>query len=214
MAWTAVVRRSGRAWKKPVAEFGESVHHRPAVATAVASGMQPTLYVGRYLGHHARTGSILIMTTEGVVKAAGFRRMNEENRWNVENWNALRGPLWDVIETGAEAASQERQDVEMPVEAPVESAFVKRGSDAVADNEERARLRPRAEGKRGQKHDMQDVLDPQAKMRARLEPRRGQKLESTQLVVDLEEEVTSTIQGGSSSSADVPVDSCGHEREF
>ena len=46
--------------------------------------------------------------------------------------------------------------------------------------EERARLRLRAEGKRGQKHDMQDVLEPQAKTKARLEPRRGQKRESTQ----------------------------------
>ena len=39
--------------------------------------MQPKLYVGRYLGHHARTDSILIKTTDGVVKAAKFRRMND-----------------------------------------------------------------------------------------------------------------------------------------
>ena len=69
---------------KPFAEFRESVYYRTVVARAAASGMQPKLYVGRYLGHHARTGSILIMTTEGVVKVAGFRRMNEEDRWNVE----------------------------------------------------------------------------------------------------------------------------------
>ena len=43
------------------------------------------------------------MTTEGVVKAAGFRSMNEENRWNVDSWNALRGLPWDVTERGAEA---------------------------------------------------------------------------------------------------------------
>ena len=43
------------------------------------------------------------MTTEGVVKAAGFRRKNEESRWNVDNWNALRGLPWDVTETGADA---------------------------------------------------------------------------------------------------------------
>ena len=35
---------------------------------------------------------------------------------------------------------------------------MKRGSDAAADNEERARLRLRAEVKIDQKHDMQDVL--------------------------------------------------------
>ena len=57
----------------------------------------------------------------------------------------------------------------------------------------------------------------QAKTKARPEPRRGQKRESTQLLIDLEVEVTSTvpvvsgsasIQGGSRSSMDVLVDSC------
>ena len=73
------MRRSGYDWKKLVAQSGESVYYRPAVARAVASGTQPKLYVGLFLGHHARTGSILIMTTDGVVKAAGFPRMNEES---------------------------------------------------------------------------------------------------------------------------------------
>ena len=101
----------------------------------------------------------------------------------------------------------------MMVEAPVETASAKRGSDAVADNEERAQ-RLRAEGKRSQKHDMQDVLEPHAKTSARLQPRRGQKRERTQPHPDLEEEVTSTvpvesgsapIPGGLSWSADVLV---------
>ena len=84
----------------------------------------------------------------------------------------------------------EQQDVEILVGAPGESASVKRGSNAVADNGERA---------------------------SRLEPRRGLKRESTQSHPDLQEEVEKTpltvpvvcgsapIQGGSSSSADVPV---------
>ena len=105
--------------------------------------------------------------------------------------------------------------MEILVEAPAESASVQRGADAAADNEERARLRLRAEGKVGQKRDMQDDLEPQPKTKARLEPRRGQKRESTQPLPDLEEEVENTtstvpfatIQGGSNSSAGVPVNS-------
>ena len=62
------MRRSGRAWKKLVAEFGESVYHCPAVARAVASEVQQPLYDGRYLGHHARTGSILIVKSCRVSK--------------------------------------------------------------------------------------------------------------------------------------------------
>ena len=54
-----------------------------AVAREVASGIQPKLYVGRYLGHHAGTGSVLIMTIVGLVTGAGFRRTGKEDRWNV-----------------------------------------------------------------------------------------------------------------------------------
>ena len=80
---TAEMRRFARARKKLVPEFGESVRYRPAVARAVVSGIKPPLLAGRHLGHHARIGSLLIMTTDGVMKAARFRRMNEEHRWNV-----------------------------------------------------------------------------------------------------------------------------------
>ena len=125
---------------------------------------------------------------------------------------ANRAPVARESE-GDPAPQEQRQDVEMRVEAPVESASVKRGSDAVADNEERARLRLRAEGKRGQKHDMQDVLEPQAKTTARLEPRRGQKREAHTTFprsggrghVDSSCKRVALLQfkGGSSSSADV-----------
>ena len=244
MALTAEMRRFGRAWKNLVAEIGGSVCCRPAVARAVANGLQPNLYVGPYLGHHARTCSMLIMTTDGLVKAAGLRRMHVENRRNVDSWDALRGLPWDVTERGADAAwavpaprpqvvhhplaprlryvtradlrkygvtvgcaacsdiavhgktatplaeecrtrigeqvehhpegherlqvhkrrrdaepevegdrplavredeadpaHQEQQDVEMPVEVSGESTTAKRGADAVADDEERPRLR-------------------------------------------------------------------------
>ena len=73
---------------------------------------------------------------------------------------------------------------------------------------------PELRAKRGQKHDIQDVLEPQAKTSGRLEFRRGHKCECAQPLPYPEEEVTSTVliescsaptQVGSSSSADVPV---------
>ena len=89
----------------------------------------------------------------------------------------------------------EQQDVEMPGE----TASVKRGADGFADIEERARLRLGAEGKRGQKHGIQDILKPQAKRKARLED-----VENTTLTVPVVCD-SAPIQGGSSSSTDVPV---------
>ena len=56
-----------------------------------------------------------------------------------------RAPV--VREDEGDPALLEQQENETQVETPVESASVKRGRDGVADNEERARLRLRAEGK-------------------------------------------------------------------
>ena len=108
---TAEMRRTGRPWNKLVAEFGERVFYRPVVARKVRSGMQPKLEVGRYLGHHARTGSILVMTEAGVVPAAGFRRSAVGDRWTASGWSALRGLPWDV----SEASEPERaRDDDVP----------------------------------------------------------------------------------------------------
>ena len=65
-----------------LAKFGESVYYCPAVEQKQVERNQHCMLVC-ILGT-TRTSSILIMTTDGVVKAAGFRRMSEVSRWNVE----------------------------------------------------------------------------------------------------------------------------------
>ena len=35
---------------------------------------------GRFLGHHGRTGALLVMTLEGILRGAGVRRFPEESR--------------------------------------------------------------------------------------------------------------------------------------
>ena len=93
---TAEMRRSGRAFKKSVAEFGEQVHYRALEAKASKSGMAPKLHDGIFLGHHARSGALLIMTTSGVVKAAGFTRVPEDVRWGGSSFDSMVGLPWDV----------------------------------------------------------------------------------------------------------------------
>ena len=92
-----------------VAELGESVNYRPAAARADASGMQPTTNARWYHGHHARTGSILILTTDDIIKAAGHRRMSVEKQ-KIESWCALRGLPSYVTERRTNAAE--------PIQAP------------------------------------------------------------------------------------------------
>ena len=72
---TAEMRRSGRAWKN-VAEYEESVHQR--WQEQLQSGCNQSCMLDGSLG------------ADEVVKAAGLRRMNEESRWNVDSWHALR----------------------------------------------------------------------------------------------------------------------------
>ena len=103
---TAETRRTGRPWKKLAAETGEHVYYRPAVSGHGRSGTRAKRYVGRHVGHHARTGSILVMTEKGVVKAACFRRMPPGDRWSLDGWSNLRGLPWDVAEVPAGAASE------------------------------------------------------------------------------------------------------------
>ena len=81
-------------------------------------GMQPKLHVGRYLGYHARTGSILIMTAEGVVKAA---RMFEGWTKIIDGMSKI-GMLFEVLfgmytETEADAADavQRLHDLELSI---------------------------------------------------------------------------------------------------
>ena len=66
-----------------------------------------------------------------------FSHTHEENRAPVARENE------------GDPALHERRNVEKSVGALVESASVDRGSHAVADKEERSRLRLRADGKRG-----------------------------------------------------------------
>ena len=65
---------------------------------------QSVMQKGWYLGHHALTGAILVMTEQGVERGSGATRMPEESRWSMEKWQELKGYPWNV-------AQRERQTV-------------------------------------------------------------------------------------------------------
>ena len=97
---------------------------------------------------------------------------NADEMWNLR----LKRPRHQLWLTNAnDPAPLEEQAVAMLTAMSGESPSAKRGTFAGADGEERARLRLRSEGKRGQKHDMEDIVELKAKAKARLEPRRSVK---------------------------------------
>ena len=80
--------------KKLVAESGASVYSRPAEARAVASEMQTKLYVGLYLGHHARTSSMFSMTIDGVVISC---RVSKDECWKPVECRQLKRSSWSSL---------------------------------------------------------------------------------------------------------------------
>ena len=49
-----------------------------------------------YMGHHARTGSIVGLTEDGVKFGESARRLPVEDRWTLEGWDKLRGFPWGL----------------------------------------------------------------------------------------------------------------------
>ena len=72
----------------------------PKAIRQARGSYEPAMKEGRYIGHHGRTGSILVMTPDGILRGSGARRMPEENRWPKEGWDSLKGYPWDVAPKG------------------------------------------------------------------------------------------------------------------
>ena len=121
-------RRTGKQWRKPALQFGERVFFREARADPGSrlSTLAPVMEEGRYIGHHGRTGVLLVMTKNGVKRGLSFRRLPPEQRWVTEGWSELRGFPWDIksrvrsMRVPAVGDAEARQPVLQPAMAPPE----------------------------------------------------------------------------------------------
>ena len=75
-------RRCGKTWKRPVVEFGESVHFRPVGENNALRGGDQRLLRGVYVGRHQRSGAAISPTPDGVKRATRIARMMEHERWD------------------------------------------------------------------------------------------------------------------------------------
>ena len=85
-SWTMVEtpdqRRCGKTWKRPVVEFGESVHFRPVGENNALRGGDHGLLRGVYVRHHERSGAAIFLTPDGVKRGTRVARMMERERWD------------------------------------------------------------------------------------------------------------------------------------
>ena len=70
-------RRCGKTCKRPVVEFGESVHFRPVGENNALRGGDQRLLRGVDVGHHERSGAAIFLTPDGVKRRTRNARMME-----------------------------------------------------------------------------------------------------------------------------------------
>ncbi|CAE7246360.1 HCN2, partial [Symbiodinium microadriaticum] len=91
-------RETGRKWRRPFLEFGEKVMIKEAYdrSSGPKRDWQARMIPGRYVGHHARTGAVMGLTSEGVKFGTGVSRLAASERWSTERLEELRGLPWDL----------------------------------------------------------------------------------------------------------------------
>ena len=104
-------RRTGKQWRKPAISYGERLYYR-----MVGENVRG-LKVGRYIGHHGRTGSLLVITADGVQRGTGIRRLGPAERWVMDGWDDQRG-LPSEVAARRPAARQEALIGEPRLEVP------------------------------------------------------------------------------------------------
>ncbi|CAK0811643.1 unnamed protein product [Prorocentrum cordatum] len=100
---TALQRLTGRQWRKPVPLFGERLMARFAGERARKNALEEQMVEARYIGHHPRDGSMMVITSDGAKKAVGFRSLPQSEKWITAGWDGLKGLPWDVAPRAASA---------------------------------------------------------------------------------------------------------------
>ena len=93
---TSEMRRTGRGWRKPVAQFGEKVCFRKIGEDGVSS-FASRMTQGIFVCHHDRTGAVLCITKNGVVQSKSWTRQTLSDAWESTNWEGLCGTPWQMV---------------------------------------------------------------------------------------------------------------------
>ena len=52
---------------------------------------------GIFVGHHDRTGAVLCITKNGVVRGKSWTRQTQSDAWQSTNWEGLCGTPWQMV---------------------------------------------------------------------------------------------------------------------
>ena len=93
---TSEMRRTGRRWRKPMAQFGEQVWLRKIGEDGVSS-FASRMTQGIFVGHHGRTRAVVCITKNGVVRGKSWTRQTLSDPWESKNWEGLCATVWQMV---------------------------------------------------------------------------------------------------------------------
>ena len=76
-----------KAWFREIGEDG--------VSSFVSRMTQRTQRI--FVGHHDRTGTVLCITKNGVVRGKSWTRQTLSDAWETTNWEGLCGTPWQMV---------------------------------------------------------------------------------------------------------------------
>ena len=94
---TLVQRLTGRRWRRPALLYAERVMFKPVQPRfGRRRGYDGPMELGTYVGHHSRSGTLIMLTEFGVKKGQTFRRLPADERFGGLEFNNLKGVPWDL----------------------------------------------------------------------------------------------------------------------
>ena len=95
---TAWERRRREKCTNKLAMIGEKVLYLPLKTAKVhQQRLEPNMFEGIWLGINARTEEAFIGTDKGVVKCRTIKHLPEEEKWNAELVNFMKGTTWQPL---------------------------------------------------------------------------------------------------------------------
>ena len=93
---TAYEKEFSRKWTKPTLEYGEKIYIREAKEKDGRLDWEPMSVAVRFIGHHARTNSVMGLSEDGLKIGQAVKRLSIGQRWTQDGLEELTGYPWDV----------------------------------------------------------------------------------------------------------------------
>ena len=94
---TALARSRGRSPKRPMAEFGESVHYKPLKDNSKTNKLDTMWHDGVWIGINGRTEEAIIGTENGIIKARAIKRKPSDEKFQWSDIEKIKGLPWAPV---------------------------------------------------------------------------------------------------------------------